>query len=494
MKPILALSLWVSLVLPVQARRVLSIDSCRSLALTNNKELLMAQERVNAARSQRKAAFTAYLPSLSATGSYMHNSKEIALLSEEQKEHLSHMGTTIISGIGKDPALAQMIQGILLKHPDLAPLVMSLNQQVLPNIANNLNTLGQSIADGSRTDTRNMYVGAVTLTQPIFMGGKIRAYNRITRYAEALAQQKQRGDKAEVILSVDQAYWQVVSLVNKHKLSSNYLKLLKQLESDVQMLVDEGVATQSDLLSVKVKVNEAEMTMSKVEDGLSLSKMLLCQLCGLAIDSEISLEDESLSDIPSTIYEGSTDARQAFDNRSELKSLDLLTKISQQKVRLALSEHLPNVALVGNYLVSNPSSFSGFENKFGAMWNVGVMVKIPLWNWGEGYHKVRAAKSEARMAQLRLDSAKEKIELQVNQSNARVKEANKRLIMAIQNLAHADENLRYATLGHKEGVNTTANVLEAQTAWLSAQSAKIDAQIDVRLADVYLRKALGHLF
>ena len=61
------------------------------------------------------------------------------------------------------------------------------------------------------------------------------------------------------------------------------------------------------------------------------------------------------------------------------------------------------------------------------------------------------------------------------------------------NLEKAEENLRYATLGFKEGVIATSNVLEAQTAWLSAQSEKIDAQIDVKLTEIYLKKSLGTL-
>ena len=90
----------------------------------------------------------------------------------------------------------------------------------------------------------------------------------------------------EVIMSTDQAYWQVISLVNKKKLAEGYLKLLQQLDSDVEKMINQGVATKADGLSVRVKVNEAEMTLTKVEDGLSLARMLLCQLCG--IDSEFS--------------------------------------------------------------------------------------------------------------------------------------------------------------------------------------------------------------
>ena len=91
------------------------------------------------------------------------------------------------------------------------------------------------------------------------------------------------------------------------------------------------------------------------------------------------------------------------------------------------------------------------------------------------------------------DDAKEKVELQVSQASYKVNEAAKRLSMAEKNLEKADENLRYAKLGFMEGVIPTSNVLEAQTAWLSAQSDKIDAQIDVKLTVVYLRKSMGVL-
>ena len=147
----------------------------------------------------------------------------------------------------------------------------------------------------------------------------------------------------------------------------------------------------------------------------------------------------------------------------------------------------------GNYMATNPSVFNSFENKFKGMWNVGVMVSIPVWHWGEGIYKVKAAKSEARISRYQLDDAKEKIELQVSQSVFKVNEAAKKLIMAEKNLEKADENLRYATLGFEEGVIPASNVLEAHTAWLSAQSEKIDAQIDVKLTEIYLKKATGSL-
>lgn len=483
MKKLFLLTILLHLTFIVKAQTSLSLDSCRALALTNNKDLLISHEKINAAHYQRKAAFTNYLPNFSATGAYMRNQKEFSLLNNDQKAALSGLGSNLAGPIGQAAA------GIIATYPELAPLISSLSGS-LPAA---LDQAGNSLVDALRTDTRNVYAGAITLTQPLYMGGKIRAYNKITKYAEELAHQQHNGGMQEVIMSTDQAYWQVISLVNKKKLAEGYLKLLQQLDSDVEKMIAEGVATKADGLSVRVKVNEAEMTLTKVEDGLSLARMLLCQLCGLDLSSPITLADENMENIPLIPTDTHFDLSTAYENRPEIRSLELATQIYKQKVNVTRAEHLPSIALMGNYMVTNPSVFNSFENKFKGMWNVGVMVQLPIWHWGEGIYKTKAAKAEARIAQYQLQDAREKIELQVNQAAFKVNEAGKKLVMASKNMEKAEENLRYATLGFREGVIATSNVLEAQTAWLSAQSEKIDAQIDVKLTEIYLKKSLGTL-
>ncbi len=483
MKKLFLLTILLHLTFIVKAQTSLSLDSCRALALTNNKDLLISHEKINAAHYQRKAAFTNYLPNFSATGAYMRNQKEFSLLNNDQKAALSGLGSNLAGPIGQAAA------GIIATYPELAPLISSLSGS-LPAA---LDQAGNSLVDALRTDTRNVYAGAITLTQPLYMGGKIRAYNKITKYAEELARQQHNGGMQEVIMSTDQAYWQVISLVNKKKLAEGYLKLLQQLDSDVEKMIAEGVATKADGLSVRVKVNEAEMTLTKVEDGLSLARMLLCQLCGLDLSSPITLADENMENIPLIPTDTHFDLSTAYENRPEIRSLELATQIYKQKVNVTRAEHLPSIALMGNYMVTNPSVFNSFENKFKGMWNVGVMVQLPIWHWGEGIYKTKAAKAEARIAQYQLQDAREKIELQVNQAAFKVNEAGKKLVMASKNMEKAEENLRYATLGFREGIIATSNVLEAQTAWLSAQSEKIDAQIDVKLTEIYLKKSLGTL-
>ena len=463
MKKFFSLILAIGTSLSVFAQHTLTLDSCRTLALKNNKELLISREKVNAAHYEKKAAFTNYLPKIEIAGGYMRTQKEISLLSDEQKQTIGNLGTAAGS------QLQQGLQALAAQNPGLAAGLQGLLPGAVAGVTNGLNAVGEGIVNALRTDTRNLTVGAATLTQPIFMGGKIIAYNKITKYAEQLAEAQHATGLQDIILNTDQAYWQVVSLANKKKLAK------------------------ADALSVKVKVNEAEMTLTQVENGLSLSKMVLCQLCGLPLDTDITLADEDMSSLtlPNAYTEANVNT--ALANRQELKSLELASEIYRQKVNVVRSDFLPSVAVTANYLVTNPSLVNGFENRFRGMWAAGVIVKIPVFHWGEGIYKVKAAQAEANIAQYKLDDVKEKVELQVTQSSYKVNEAAKRLTMAEKNMEKAEENLRYANLGFKEGVIPTSNVLEAQTAWLSAQSGKIDAQIDVKLSELYLNKSMGTL-
>jgi len=467
--------------------RLLTLDSCRAMALRNNKQMGVAKMKQEVNTNLRKSARTQYLPKVNAVGGYMWMSREISILNDDQKEALSNMGTNTTAKL----------------QDALSPLVSQLPAATQQKMAGDmaafggaLNQVGTGIVDGFRTDTRNMFAGAVTVTQPVFMGGAIVAANKMADINEKMAANSLEMKKQGTLYNIDQAYWQVVSLRHKQTLAESYVALVKKLKGDVQKMIDQGVATKGDGLSVSVRVNEAEMALTQVTDGLELSKMLLCQLCGLPEDEEITLADEESEALfaeqkVKSEAEGGTDV--AFLNRPELKLLQNTVDLSRQTTNVLKAGNLPTVLLTGGYMVSNPNTFNGFEKKFGGVWNVGVVVRVPIWNWGDVKYKVRASKGATAMANLELDDAREMINLQVRQSNFKVKEAQKKLALAEANVANADENLRMANLAFKEGTASFTTVMEAQTAWNQAQSQKIDAEIGVKLSQVELQKALGTL-
>lgn len=462
----------------------LSLDSCISLTIKNNKDIAKAKMNQEAAMYSRKEAFTHYLPRIEAMGTYLHNQKEVQLLSDELQDKLSNMG----SAVGQQ--MAPMIQQMAQQNPQMAPLFQQIGG-VAQSVAPALNQVGENVVDAFRTDTRNVTAAALMLTQPIYMGGKIVAYNKITKYAEQIAESQSDIKVQDLIVQVETAYWQIVSLESKKELALSYKSLIDTLDYNVEQLIAQGLASKADGLSVKVKKNEADVTLIQIDNGLALSRMLLCTLCGLDINTEVHPVDDVLSAPIGTVDNSSACIETALNNRPELQALGLLSKIEEEKVKVVRAEYLPKVAFTANYMWSNPSCYNGFENKFKGMWNVGVMVNIPLLNWGESCYKVKSAKLKAQMSAVTLDETREKIELQTTQCMQRVTEAANREETAMRSMSEAEENLRYATIGMNEGVIPISNVIMAQTAWLSAKSTVLAARIDRRLAEVNLKRAMG---
>lgn len=476
------------------AQQTLSLDSCRALAIRNNKQLSISRLKQEVARNTSKATKTKYLPKIDVLGGYEYTSREISLLSDYQKTEISNIGNKATGMLGNEltPIITSLTQqGIIT--PEQASHLGNFISHFGSSMGDVLNHAGQKIVDAFETDTRNVFMASVMLKQPIFMGGGIIAANKMAKINEELTRNSTEAARQSTLYDIDQAYWTVVSLKHKQKLSHSYLDLVRKLDDDVAKMIREGVATRADGLRVNVKVNEAEMTVTQVDNGLSLAKMYLCQLCGLPLDSNITLEDENKENIITEDVSGDADIQTAINNRPELKMLENAIGISEQSTKITRAAYLPQVALTAGYTATNPNIYNGFENKFAGVWNVGVMVRIPVWNWFEGSYKVKSGKIATSIARLELDEAKEKVELQVSQSRFKINEASRRLTMANKSVSSAEENLRSANLGFKEGVMQTTDVMEAQTAWLQAQSQRIDAEIDVKLSQINLKKALGIL-
>lgn len=462
--------------------KVVSVDSCRQMAVENNKTLQMAEENLKAAAHYKDAARAAYLPGIDFTGTYFYNQRIINLLGEDAK----------LPTMSFDPKsqsyqynLVTDAQGIPVKDPATGSFIPS-EVAVIPK-------------EAMSYDVHNVFAGAFTLTQPVYMGGQIRALNQIAGYGEKLAKAMRNNLAEDIVYAVDEAYWTVISLKEKEKLALSFVNVVDTLLYNVKAMLEEGVATKSDLLAVEVRLNEATIALTKVRNGLSLSRMALAQLCGLPIDTQMTLENEtSFEDQPVKTngdYSSlsSVNMEEVYNRRQDLEMVRLSINMLEGKEKLALSELLPKIAVVGAYSFSNPNVIDGFRKRFGGGFNVGATLTVPIWHWGGDIKRYKAAKSTTSAQRFLLADLEEKVSLQVSQARFKCDEATKTYDMTVVNMQKANENLRQADLGFKEGMLTTNDVLMAQTAWLSANSEKIDAEINVRLCHTYMQKVTGNL-
>ena len=483
----------------LSAQQTLSLDECRQMAVSRNKELDQQRLKLEMAGYDRKIAASNYFPKISAIGTYQHVGGDFSLVHEESIPSFSGLGTAaqtaynerlteIMQAAMSDPAIASRIAS----SPALQQIVGKLSTL---DLATSLDMIGgqvdKSIHDMTHPDISNIYVGALSLQQPVFVGGKIIAANRMAKYAEDLARFEYDGNYDGILVAVDQAYWQVVSVAQKKKLAESYSKLLDHMLGNVEKSVLAGVATEADALTVKVKRNEAAMTATKAANGLVLARMMLCKQVGLPLDSDIRLADEDLEIVPAPAAEPEKSMEDIYASRSETRRLDLAAKVYDEKVKIARADMMPQVALTANYVWMNPNMNDGFRNSFGSHWAAGVMVKIPIFHGMEALNRTRKAKAEAEIYRSRLDDAQEMISLQVTQLRQQSREAEQRLEMAQSNLASAEENLRTANVGFEAGVVDMNTTLGAQTAWLQAHSEYIDAGIELQINNSKLKQAQG---
>lgn len=455
--------------------QVVTLDSCRYMALNNNKEIKQASLAIEKAGYQRKEAAAAYLPQFDFSAGYIYNSRKMSLIKEDQM--LPTKSFNLQTGAYD--------YNLVIDPRTGAPL--QVNGQYVPS------TVALLPKSGLTFNIHNLMGGALTVTQPIYMGGKITAMNQITELAQQLANEMRESKVEDVIYNVDAAYWQVVSLCAKQKLARSYVELVQKLDDDVKAMVNEGVATRANQLAVDVKLNEANVDMTKVDNGVTLSRMLLAQLCGLPVNTQMTLADEGRDELNIALAPTNYNLDEVYSKRHDVRSLELATKIYDKQVKVARSEMMPKLAAVAALHATNPNSYNGFENRFGAAFSVGAMLKVPLWHWGGLSNKVKVAQVEANVKRLELDEAKEKIALQISQAAFRHQEAYKTFDATKANLAQADENLRIAGIAFREGMGTIDEVLAAQTAWLKANSEKIDAEIDLQMTREFLDKVMGNM-
>ena len=470
------------------AQEVLSLDTCRTRALRANTGLKRSELKREETEALQNVALWQMLPKVSANGGYLWMEKQVNLLSEDDKTRISHMGDEAVADIGT--ALHREFDDIPVVGTAISTRLD--NAIANSNLAPHLNGIGEEIVQGLETDTRNMGVATVTLTQPIYLGGKLMAAYRTARLLHELSGMEYDKERESLLVSVDEAYWQVVSVQHKKELAEQYAALLDTLEHNVQLAVEAEMATRGDLAKVRVKRNEAQMNLTKATNGLALAKMLLAQRCGMPLDASFTVQGAQVvqevkdnGDIPAI------DIEEDYARRGEMRMLRLSDSIALEGVRMAASTLKPNIAVSGGYLLSNPNVFDGFSNTWGGTWMAGVVVNVPLVRVG-GIYAVKAAKAKRREIALQTEEAKELIALQVNKVSYELELAYKKKVQAESLVEQAEENLRLADESFKAGMCSSSDLMMAQTAWLQAQTELVDADIEIAMGKVYLGQALGN--
>lgn len=352
---------------------------------------------------------------------------------------------------------------------------------------------------GSELRMRGTYMAGLTLTQPIYTGGKIATGRRLARIGEEAAAEQQRMTRMEVISEADQAYWTLLAVNSKVELLESYAAMLDTLSGQTAVAVDAGMTIANDLLRVESRRSDIQYQLQKVRNGADLCRMALCRIIGAESDCAIELTDTAdgsvrLQSLPADLQA-----------RPELHLLRQQVAASREQIRLSQADLLPVVGLTAGYtyygnirlnslIDLGEGNYMPYRQEFRDGIGLAMLaVKIPVFHWGESRKKVRKARYELQNAELELQKNSRLLELEVQQAIRNLQDGERLIATAEIGLQQAEENLRVMQHRYAESMAPLTDLLEAQTQWQQARSNLIEACSQLKIYETAYLRATGNL-
>ena len=442
----------------------LSIEECRQMALEHNKDKESARLSTEAAQYTKKSVWAQFFPSfsLAAFGLYDTGTANLSFPTDGLTQTLSSVVTSGVQNGALSVQQAQWLSG--------------LGSSVPKNL------------DVAECKVDWVYAAALTLKQPLYMGGKIRASYRMADLAVLMNRQGERLAETQVIQGTDEAYAGVVKAEELVQVAGKYGDLLAALHSDVESAVRHGLALDNDLMKVEVKQNEVALQLRRAENAVRLAKMNLCHHIGKPLSSDVEVSGEYPA-----VADASTLQTDDVSARPEYAVLEHSAELAKQQEKVARSDMRPQLALLAKYGYTHGGKVNGDALVDGWNFGGGVTLSVPLYHFGERTNKVKAARTKWQQACLEKDNKEEMMLLEVAQAANSLDEARLEVELSEKSLTQAESSMKLSGQRYKAGTEKLSDYLEAQASWQKAYETKVNAHFQLYLSSVNYLRSAGHL-
>lgn len=444
MKKILSLILC-SVCCGVTTAQTYTLEQLKDSALQNNIAIRSARHSVDAAQQQRREAFTKYFPNISGTGLWFNANKGMA-------------ETTLNLAENMPPELG-------------ASLAQMLPAEALAALANPI----------SISMMKNGTIAGVTAIQPVFAGGQIINGNKLAKVGEDVSRLQLQLSENEVEKTTEQYFWQIVSLQEKMKTVEAVEALLNDVAKDVDVAVRAGVAMRNDLLQVQLRQNDVASQKLKLQNGLSLVRLLLTQYCGLQ-DSVFTLNYSTEAASPVSLKQ---DHQQALASTAEYQLLGKQVEATSLQRKMEVGKNLPTVGVGAGY---NYHNLLDNDHTFGMVF---ATVSVPISDWWGGSYAIKRKKIEQQKAEEQLADNAELLKIRMQKAWNDVEEAYQQILIAQRSIEQAEENLRLNRDFYRAGTSKMSDLLEAQLLYQQSCDKQTDAYADYQNKLLEYRQAVG---
>ena len=422
-----------------------TLEQIKDSALHNNMAIRSARYNIEAAQQQRKEAFTKFFPNVSGTGLWFNANKGMAKMEMNPSNYMT---------------------------PELgASLAQSFPAEALAALANPV----------SISMMKNGTIAGVQAVQPVFAGGQIINGNKLAKVGEDVSRLQLQLSENEVEKTAEQYFWQLASLQEKMKTINAADALLADIYKDVDVAVRAGVALRNDLLRVQLRQNEIASQRLKLQNGLSLVRLLLSQYCGLRDTSfVITYQTDLTQQIPSL------QGTETLVNLPEYQLLGKQVEATALQQKMAVGQNLPSIAIGAGY---NYHNLLDNDHTFGMLF---ATMSIPISDWWGGSHAIKRKKIEYQKAQEQLTDNAQLLQIRMQNAWNNVEESYQQLQLAQRSIEQAEENLRLNRNYYNAGTSKMSDLLEAQMLFQQACDKRTDAFADYQNKLLEYRQSVGN--
>ncbi|HIR73366.1 MAG TPA: TolC family protein [Candidatus Coprenecus pullicola] len=454
-------------------KRFLTLEQCRAIALDSSAILRNAQLTEEKTELDRKAVITNFLPKFSGYGLYLWTSDSFDYdFSGGALPIYKNVYGNLVPDLMKDAAGNIVYNNgipIFNQYAVIPPMTLSV-------------------------DLANTFTAGVSVSQPVFMGGKIISGYRMAALGSEMARLNSELKAEEVTVSVDEAYWMYVKTCRLLEAAESFDSTVTEVYRFVEDAIDVGMATSTDLVKVEVQRNNAALAVAKARNGKRLSMMNLCHILGLPLTTEIEVDQSGFTlDSTAVIPESIAMGCDSIENRTDYRLLAGQAELKRRNVDFVRSDFLPQLGVMASYGYSYGLKLMDETLLNQAGFTVMATLKVPIFAWGEGYLKIKSAKKEYEMAQNELERLSGMMELEKAKNSYAVSEAALQVRLAESSLKSAENNLKVCRDQYELGMETIVNVLEAQSQWNKCSCDYISAVADYKLSCTKYLKSIGRL-
>lgn len=345
------------------------------------------------------------------------------------------------------------------------------------------NTLSPSIV--------NNYSAKLSLNQPLFVGNRLSANSELADFNALASEEDLKKDKIQLVNDIKTAYWALFKIIETIKSLDENINQTKAHLKDLENMMEVGLATNNDVLKVKVQLTNLEYSKLDMESGLDAAMMSLNNALGIKIDSKINPISQP-NEISEMVLDEQVLMESAKQSRADLKSMDFRVKASQAAVTISKAGWYPQISFSANYTYANPNQrYFPQREEFKGSWDMGLSLSYDIWNWNTSGYQSAQANANLDQTVIAYNQILDFVKLEVSQSVIGVRKAMAKIPVAEEGVRQADENYRVTYEKFKSGLATNTDLLDAESALLISKINKISALADIEIAKAKLEKSIG---